>query len=259
MHRGGAKFHAMPSLGDEFRVAREARGLSLSDVAEQLHIRSTYLQAIEEEDWSAIGAPVYVKGFLRTYARFLGVDPEHAIEAFAHATPAPPASKQWTPAPSAGTSSRRPGPSLWAWFAGLVAVALLAYVGYGYYELKSTPPPGSVAVKPAAADGAFTLPPTAPAKPTVAAAAAPKWTGSGVDVRVTEVTWLRAVVDGHIVMEGEFPPGTHRELTGRHVRLLVGNAGGVQVSVPGQPTRILGSTGQVVERDYTLPLVKHGR
>ncbi|MGH7684815.1 MAG: helix-turn-helix domain-containing protein, partial [Vulcanimicrobiaceae bacterium] len=115
----------MPSLGDEFRVAREARGLSLSDVAEQLHIRSTYLQAIEEEDWPAIGAPVYVKGFLRTYARFLGVDPDHAIEALGRTLPAPPPNKQWTPGPRDGISSPRSGPSIWAWLAGLLAIALL--------------------------------------------------------------------------------------------------------------------------------------
>ncbi|MGH7659337.1 MAG: DUF4115 domain-containing protein, partial [Vulcanimicrobiaceae bacterium] len=121
-----------------------------------------------------------------------------------------------------------------------MAIALLGYVGYGYYQLKTAPPTASVAVKPADAASTFTLPPTAAARPTVAAAPAPKWTGTGVDVRVTQLSWLRAIVDGHTVMDGEFPPGTHRELTGRHVRLLVGNAGGVEVSVPGQPTRILG-------------------
>ena len=65
----------MPALGDRFRAAREARGLTLSDVAEQIRIRSVYLAAIEEENWSAIGAPVYIRGFLRTYARFLGPGP----------------------------------------------------------------------------------------------------------------------------------------------------------------------------------------
>ena len=39
------------ALGEEFRSAREARSLSLSDVAERLHIRSVYLAAIEDEDW----------------------------------------------------------------------------------------------------------------------------------------------------------------------------------------------------------------
>ena len=45
------------NLGERFRAAREARGLSLSDVAEQIRIRSVYLAAIEDENWNAIGAP----------------------------------------------------------------------------------------------------------------------------------------------------------------------------------------------------------
>ena len=61
--------------------------MSLSDVAEQIRIRSVYLAAIEEENWSTIGAPVYVRGFLRTYARFLGFDPEEAVAASIGAQP----------------------------------------------------------------------------------------------------------------------------------------------------------------------------
>ena len=78
------------ALGQRFRAAREARGLSLSDVAEQIRIRSVYLSAIEEESWSTIGAPVYIRGFLRTYARFLGIEPEEAVAAFNQNQPGPP-------------------------------------------------------------------------------------------------------------------------------------------------------------------------
>ena len=112
--------------------------MSLSDVAESLHIRSTYLQAIEEEDWPVIGAPVYIRGFIRTYARFLGVDPEHAIEGFNATVPSAPPSKQWN---GGGGVSVDPDsaskPSLWLWVAVVVALGLVAYVGYGYYQLHS--------------------------------------------------------------------------------------------------------------------------
>ncbi|HEY2554112.1 MAG TPA: helix-turn-helix domain-containing protein, partial [Candidatus Cybelea sp.] len=67
------------NLGERFRAAREARGLLISDAAERVRIRSVYLAAIEEENWKTIGAPVYIRGFLRTYARFLGLDPEEAV------------------------------------------------------------------------------------------------------------------------------------------------------------------------------------
>jgi transcriptional regulator with XRE-family HTH domain len=244
----------MPSLGDEFRVAREARGLSLSDVAEHLHIRSTYLQAIEEEDWPAIGAPVYIRGFIRTYARFLGVDPEHAIEAFNSTVPSAPPTKQWNGAGTVSGTASGSKPSLLLSLAGVVAILLVTYVGYSYYQLRAsaTPKPTVAAIPIADA--------TASPFPTQAAAAAilplPKPAVRGVrrtlSVKLTELSWMRVNVDGNVVLEGEFPPGTARDFHGKHIRLLVGNAGGVEVTAPGEPPRILGSPGQVVERDYTL-------
>jgi len=245
----------MPSLGDEFRVAREARGLSLSDVAEHLHIRSTYLQAIEEEDWSVIGAPVYIRGFIRTYARFLGIDSEHVIEAFNQTVPSAAPTKQW----SGGSTLAAPGagrkPSILLLAAGVVALALVAYVGYSYYQLRMTaaPQPTSTAAIPIA-DGSATpessLPP-ASATP-ITPPGPPRPVRPVLGIKLTQLSWLRVNVDGNLVLEGEFPPGTVRDFKGKHVKLLVGNGGGVEVTAPGQPTRIMGSEGQVVERDYTL-------
>ena len=92
---------ASEALGERFRAAREARGITLSQVADQIRIRSVYLAAIEEEKWSTIGAPVYVRGFLRTYARFLGLDPEGAVAAFNRTLPAPAAAPEPAPARTA--------------------------------------------------------------------------------------------------------------------------------------------------------------
>src|SRR5215472_10450294 len=127
----------MPALGERFRSAREARGLALSDVSEQIRIRSVYLAAIEEGNWSAIGAPVYVRGFLRTYARFLGLDPEEVVAAFNSA----PVSSQPVAAATERSSRSAPlvlersqeqgsrgAPLIWA--AAVVAVLLVAFVVY---------------------------------------------------------------------------------------------------------------------------------
>ena len=126
----------MSALGEEFRSAREARSLSLSDVAERLHIRSVYLAAIEDEDWHVIGAPVYVRGFMRTYARFLGLDPEAAVARFAATVPAgtPAATAPRPAAPADAASSpiekrggaERASPSLPAILSIVVAVMVVA-------------------------------------------------------------------------------------------------------------------------------------
>jgi cytoskeleton protein RodZ len=66
-------------LGQQLREAREARGLSVDDVARGTRIRAAYIRALEEEHFADLPAPVYVRGFLRNYATFLGLDAEELI------------------------------------------------------------------------------------------------------------------------------------------------------------------------------------
>jgi transcriptional regulator with XRE-family HTH domain len=61
-------------IGASLREAREARGLSLDDVRSALRFRERYLTALEEERWELLPGEAYTKGFLRTYAEFLGLN-----------------------------------------------------------------------------------------------------------------------------------------------------------------------------------------
>lgn len=64
----------MKEIGEILRQARVARGLSLHDVQSDLKIRERYLVALEEGDPSPFPALVYLRGFLRSYATYLGLD-----------------------------------------------------------------------------------------------------------------------------------------------------------------------------------------
>lgn len=246
------RVRAMPALGEEFRSAREARGLSVSDVAEQIHIRSVYLAAIENEEWTSIGAPVYVRGFIRTYARFLALDGEAAVARFNDAVPAARPSSH--AAPVAATARERSGPSPWALLAGLVALVLVGYVIYEYVTLRQTGP-GAVAVQPSSAPGGSQSPaPTggpapASAAPTSSPTPAPR---HHLAVRLVQRSWLRVAVDGQTKLEGIYPAGTSKSFTGKIADLRVGNAGGVTVSVNGAAAKPLGKPGDVVEQRYSL-------
>ena len=66
-------------LGLWLRRAREAQQLTLDDVEKKLRIRRRYLQALEAGDYSALPGQIQTRGFLRNYARFLGVPPEEAL------------------------------------------------------------------------------------------------------------------------------------------------------------------------------------
>ena len=62
-------------LGVELREARRARALSLDEVQRATRIAHRYLEALEQEDFAALPAPVFARGFLRSYAQYLGLDP----------------------------------------------------------------------------------------------------------------------------------------------------------------------------------------
>ena len=62
------------SIGERLRRAREARAMSLDDVASQTRIPMRHLQHIEQEEWDALPAPTYAIGFTRNYATAVGLD-----------------------------------------------------------------------------------------------------------------------------------------------------------------------------------------
>lgn len=72
----------MFQIGASLREARERRGLSSSDVQKAIRIRDRYLTALEEERWELLPGDAYVKGFLRTYADFLGLDGSLYVEEY---------------------------------------------------------------------------------------------------------------------------------------------------------------------------------
>ena len=72
----------MFEIGNSLREARYRQQLELSDVELATKIRARYLQALEEENFDALPAQTYVKGFLRTYADYLGLDGQLYVDEF---------------------------------------------------------------------------------------------------------------------------------------------------------------------------------
>ena len=71
----------MPSVSDRLREAREALGLNVYQVADITKIRTDHIRALEEGRFDAFAAPVYVRGFIRTYARLLRLDQDEISSA----------------------------------------------------------------------------------------------------------------------------------------------------------------------------------
>jgi len=243
----------MPPLGDEFRAAREARHLSLSDVSEQIHIRSVYLRSIEDQDWAATAAPVYVRGFIRTYARFLGLDAEAAVAQYNELTGEVPGA--FSGPLRAGLPSSAAGPSLWVWIAGAAALLLVAFVAYNYIQFQQA---GGTAAHLAVTSAA-----PASAAPLSQASLAPIFptptplvktvAGSGtLVVRVRQDSWLQVSIDGVPKIASLLPAGSEKVYHGKSALVRAGNAGGVDLLVNGKDIGDLGAPGEVVEHSFTL-------
>jgi cytoskeleton protein RodZ len=244
----------MASLGERLREAREARGLSPSEVSEKIRIRTVYLIAIEEENWRAVGAPVYIRGFLRTYARFLGLDPEEVVAQFGELEPGNSASEPQYVANPPGRRNHAV-----TWVAACVAVLLVAFVAYNALTMhrQGQAPAVATAASPSPGASPAGSPTTlAAAKGVLAERSATPTPGPGgrqsIALVLSAPSWLRVTVDGSVSMEGTFPAGTSKTFHGRAASIRVGNAGGVDVWVDGKNVGALGKTGDVVDRAFEL-------
>lgn len=71
----------MPTVAEQLRTAREMQGLRIHDVADQTKIRGDHIRALEEGDYDVFSAPVYIRGFVRTYAGLLKLDVKLILDA----------------------------------------------------------------------------------------------------------------------------------------------------------------------------------
>lgn len=107
------------SVGQILRDAREAQGLTLENAAIRLRLMQRQIEAMEADDFAGLGQPVFARGFVRNYARLLGLAPE-ALLARMEGAPAEPATVSHLPPPSPRSWLASP------WFVLLLLGALLA-------------------------------------------------------------------------------------------------------------------------------------
>jgi cytoskeletal protein RodZ len=72
----------MPEIGATLREARMRERIDVSEIEAQTKIRAKYLRALENEEWSLLPGPTFVKSFLRTYAQALGLDGKALVEEY---------------------------------------------------------------------------------------------------------------------------------------------------------------------------------
>jgi cytoskeleton protein RodZ len=70
-------------IGNSLRAARERQGLGYPEIELATKIRAKYIRALEEEDFTAIPGDAYIRGFLRSYAEYLGLDGDVYVDEYA--------------------------------------------------------------------------------------------------------------------------------------------------------------------------------
>src|SRR5712692_5751037 len=97
----------MPSLGPYLSGLRQERGLSIEEMARATRVASSYLEALEREDFGALPAPVFTKGFIRAYCQVVGASPDEALTRYAESAGVPmPASQAATARPPSRRADR---------------------------------------------------------------------------------------------------------------------------------------------------------
>ena len=154
----------MPAFGENLRREREMRGVSLEEISSATKISLRFLDAIEREDFSKLPGGIFSRSFIRSYARYLGLDEERVVAEFQLAA-RPQVDFDLHRMPS-GKSRSGPQATRTPLIATLVAAVLLVggYVLFRYSpraaEAPAPPPPAPVAAPTPAA------PPIVPAPTT---------------------------------------------------------------------------------------------
>ena len=174
--------------GELLRRERERRGVSVQQAAEELHLDIWIVEALEQNRFSALGAPVYAKGYLRKYAALLGLSPDVVLARYESAAdrpaaPTPIPIMTSAPLPAPGLSLKKPLLII----AALIGAALLAWlVSFLLSPPSSAPetiaPPVSEGAEPAAesAASAASVKEATPAQASPAVAAPPEARGEAL-------------------------------------------------------------------------------
>jgi transcriptional regulator with XRE-family HTH domain len=250
----------MASLSERLKRERELRGISLKQISEETRIGVRFLEALEEGRLEVIPGEFYRRSYLRSYARYLGLDEDRAVNAYDYAR-----KEQGDGGEEKSDPESFALPPWVKWVVvglgiAIPAVLLLRAMPAATDENGGPPP----AVEPAyeSRDSGTPAPlpirsveprplgeAEEPAAPPRSQPMEPLPASAGplrLAVLVDEPCWLEIEADGEVAISGLKEAGFQsRVAAGRELRLWLGNAGGVRLVLNDRPVKPLGRPGQV--------------
>jgi len=247
----------LASFGEELRREREIRGISLKEIADATKISKRFLEAIERNDHHALPAPVFTRGFVREYARYVGLNSEEMVNRYNFAAAKddriekPPHVEKYPQTPVRDISPRPPRkrgiPPVYArvdtnLIAALIIAALLAGVAWWAMEHRRIDQDASAEpIVPVTATAPIP-PPLPPPKPVQ------DDTQLRLGVEVVDNAWVVLEADGKTVVNAEMVRGERRtfEATEAFRFRNIGNAAGLKLTLNGTVVPPLGEDGEVI-------------
>jgi helix-turn-helix protein/uncharacterized protein DUF4115 len=226
-------------IGPILRKARLIRGKSIEEASRETHIRTDYLQALERETFESLLGDVYVRGFLRSYSTYLGLNADRVLTTYnRHFGPPRPMLPE--PLPGPVRSQRTIHPHLppvvrhhpsWSFLIGVALLALAAFAAAGLLRSRTT-----------AASG--TVPPAVPQALPAAASSV------SVAIRADTDVHVRIRADGEVVFDARLRAGEGRSFEGTTtIAVMIDHGGAARLTVnghdigtPGVPTLVYRAT-----------------
>ena len=237
---------ALSNIGEELRSAREAQGRTIQEASAATRIRPSYLEALETERFDELGGNVYAKGFIRSYANYLGLDPGPLVDAFR--SQQQPEASVFERVPRAltgglGVERRRRGRSSWL-LVGIVCVSIVLVASlWSLLKPPRTTQTSLSATPPATAPTTTLVEPTTTTKP--------KPQGVTLVLQYIGTSWTRVDVDGKTLFRGLGNSPDRRTFRAkRTIDLTLGAPGQVQLKVNGQSI-VPPNNGQIWHHSFT--------
>jgi hypothetical protein len=254
--QGGAS--ELASFGEELRREREIRGISLKEIADATKISKRFLEAIERNDHRTLPAPVFTRGFVREYARYVGLNSEEMVNRYNFAAASddriekPPQVEKYPTTPvrdiSPKPAPKRGIPPPYARvdrnivFMIVIAAALSA-VAYWAVQYRGRGRAEAEPVDPTPVASKAIVPPPAPAAEQPADDSKLR-----LVLEVVGNSWVELEADGKTVVNATLVTGDRRtfEAADEFKFRKIGNAAGLKLTLNGAAVPVLGGDGDVV-------------
>jgi transcriptional regulator with XRE-family HTH domain len=263
-------YSELASFGEELRREREIRGISLKEISDATKISKRFLEAIERNDHRTLPAPVFTRGFVREYARYLGLNAEEMVNRYNYAAAGDDRiertahldrlvqPREALPTPQRGPHAPRHEPKRAipppyaridrnVYLLVIIVAALIGVSWWAVNRKRERAVAAAAGEEPAriADTSAVAQPRPAPA---AAQPAAPPQDDSTLRLVIdaSEDSWIDLDVDGQPAFDEVVHKGEQRafEAKERFYFRVIGNAGGVRLTLNETPVPSLGDKGR---------------